>query len=139
MLTTVQGTNGGVTLAGLAASTGGGLFVGLVFYAAVLACPGVAVDTALWEASLQQWILIPAGKAQAQTGSATAQRRKANTPSCRAIAGQPCWWDSKHDLSTMERLFSPAAVAGPNSWQASRLHGCRAAWPSYGSCLEMTV
>ena len=63
-LAAVQGTNGGVTLAGLAASTAGGLFVGLAFYAAVLACPGVAVDTALREAALQQWVLIPAGESR---------------------------------------------------------------------------
>ena len=66
-----QGTNGGVTLAGLGASTAGGLFVGLVFYAAVLVCPSMIGDTALRDAALQQWLLIPAGERPSSTAGNT--------------------------------------------------------------------
>ena len=67
----LQGTNGGVTWAGLGASTAGGLFMGIVFWAAVLASPSTAADTALREAALRQWLLIPAGASRPGCSSQT--------------------------------------------------------------------
>lgn len=60
-----KGTNGGVTLAGVAASVGGGLFVGAVFYGA-----GVLSPTATLPAALHQWALVPLGAAAGLVGSA---------------------------------------------------------------------
>lgn len=54
----MQGTNGGVTALGLAASLAGGLFVGVVFYAAALVSPTLHGQAA---AAARQWQLIPLG------------------------------------------------------------------------------
>ena len=58
----VQGTNGGVTFLGIAASAAGGLFVGLVFYFGSLISPGIRRSDMLFAAAKQQWILIPLGE-----------------------------------------------------------------------------
>ena len=59
-----KGTNGGVTLAGLAASLAGGLFMGLVFYAA-----GAASPSGSSPAGAGQWQVIPLGLAAGVVGS----------------------------------------------------------------------
>ena len=59
-----RGTNGGVTLVGLAASLAGGLFVGVVFFGCGLLGPGTAVA-----AGVRQWQLVPLGPAAGLVGS----------------------------------------------------------------------
>ena len=59
-----RGTNGGVTLLGLAASLGGGALVGAVFYAA-----GVASPTGNYNAAVRQWALLPLGLGAGLVGS----------------------------------------------------------------------
>ena len=56
-----QGTNGGVTPLGLAASLAGGLFVGLVFYAAALVSPTLRALPGQAAAAARQWQLVPLG------------------------------------------------------------------------------
>ena len=56
-----QGTNGGVTQLGLAASTAGGLFVGLMFYGAALASPTLLAMPGQAAAAARQWQLVPLG------------------------------------------------------------------------------
>lgn len=58
----MQGTNGGVTLLGIAASAAGGIFMGVVFYLGSLISPGIQRSDILFAAANQQWILIPLGK-----------------------------------------------------------------------------
>ena len=57
----MQGTNGGVTALGLAASLAGGLFVGVVFYAAALVSPTLLLLHGQAAAAARQWQLIPLG------------------------------------------------------------------------------
>lgn len=56
-----QGTNGGVTPLGLAASLAGGLFIGAVFYAAGLLTAAMRGSDALYGVALRQWRLVPLG------------------------------------------------------------------------------
>ena len=56
-----QGTNGGVTKLGLAASTAGGLFVGLCFYCAALVSPTLRAMPGQAAAAARQWQLVPLG------------------------------------------------------------------------------
>lgn len=64
-----KGTNGGVTLLGIAASAAGGLFIGLVFYSGSLISPGIRRSDILFVAAKQQWILIPLGLVAGLVGS----------------------------------------------------------------------
>lgn len=57
----VQGTNGGVTLLGAAASVAGGLFVGTISYVVGAVSPSVFTKAILFEAAAAQWQLIPLG------------------------------------------------------------------------------
>lgn len=59
-----KGTNGGITLLGLAASVAGGLLVGTVFYAA-----GFLSPSGNYKLSVKQWVLIPLGLAAGLVGS----------------------------------------------------------------------
>ena len=59
-----KGTNGGVTLAGFAASVAGGLFVGSVFYLAGLVSPSGSVKYIA-----QQWRVVPLALAAGLLGS----------------------------------------------------------------------
>ena len=58
----LQGTNGGVTLLGCAASAAGGLFMGLVFYCGSIISPGIRGNDAMYAAAAQQWVLILLGE-----------------------------------------------------------------------------
>lgn len=51
-----KGTNGGVTLVGLASSIAGGMFMGLVFYAMAVISP-----TGNYSVAMKQWQVIPLG------------------------------------------------------------------------------
>lgn len=55
-----RGTNGGVTPLGFAASAGGGLFVGLAFWAAAIVSPTLSGGSATLHS--EQWRLIPLGE-----------------------------------------------------------------------------
>lgn len=59
-----KGTNGGVTFLGLGASVAGGLFIGLVFYAA-----GVLSPTGTPQVAVAQWQTIPLGLLAGLVGS----------------------------------------------------------------------
>ena len=56
-----QGTNGGVTPLGLAASLAGGVFIGSVFYAAGLLTTAMRGSDVLYGIALRQWRLVPLG------------------------------------------------------------------------------
>ena len=58
----VQGTNGGVTLTGLAASLVGGLFTGLVFWSMGAVSPTLYTVPFQQEPAIGQWSLILLGK-----------------------------------------------------------------------------
>ncbi|CAD7695928.1 unnamed protein product [Ostreobium quekettii] len=62
-----NGTNGGVTLLGLAASMAGGLFIGAVFYAFGLVGGAAAVSSI--ETPVSQWWLLPLGLLGGLAGS----------------------------------------------------------------------
>ena len=57
----VQGTNGGVTWAGLAASVAGGLFMGLVFWSMGAISPRLYTVPFQQEPALGQWSLVMLG------------------------------------------------------------------------------
>ena len=57
----LQGTNGGVTLLGAAASVAGGLFVGTISYVVGAVSPSIFTKAILFEAAAAQWQLIPLG------------------------------------------------------------------------------
>lgn len=64
-----KGTNGGVTKLGLFASLTGGLFIGLVFWAAVLVSPSLRLHTGAFDSALRQWPVIWLGAAAGFVGS----------------------------------------------------------------------
>ena len=57
----LQGTNGGVTLLGAAASVAGGLFMGTISYVVGAVSPSIFTKAILFEAAAAQWQLIPLG------------------------------------------------------------------------------
>lgn len=59
----LQGTNGGVTWTGLAASVAGGLFMGLVFWSMGAISPRLYTVPYQQEPALGQWSLVMLGKA----------------------------------------------------------------------------
>jgi Integral membrane protein DUF92 len=63
-----EGTNGGVTPLGLAASVAGGAFVGVVFYLTGLLSPTLLAVPGSLEAAARQWKLIPFGGATSTLG-----------------------------------------------------------------------
>jgi len=64
-----RGTNGGVTMLGLAASVAGGTFTGLVFYLAGLVSPTLWIFEAQRATAAAQWQLIPLGMLAGVVGS----------------------------------------------------------------------
>lgn len=64
----MQGTNGGVTKLGLFASLTGGLFIGLVFWAAVLVSPSLRLHTGAFDSALRQWPVIWLGELHSTMG-----------------------------------------------------------------------
>lgn len=63
----LQGTNGGVTWTGLAASVAGGLFMGLVFWSMGAISPRLYTVPYQQEPALGQWSLVMLGKANCIT------------------------------------------------------------------------
>lgn len=62
----LQGTNGGVTRAGLLASVAGGAFIGLVFWSVAAVSPTLYTVPALQEPAIEQWSLVLLGEMREQ-------------------------------------------------------------------------
>jgi len=121
-----RGTNGAVSPLGLAASAAGGLFAGLVFYAAALVSPTLWVFGAQRAAAQAQWPLVVLGLAAGLGGSLVdsllgatvqfsgydrARRRVVGRPgeSVTRICGRP--WLSNNAVNLASASLTSAATA----------------------------